>query len=307
MEDYDGNPESRDTRTAYIIVAFLGIIAVGFLIFLIIYFSGSTEKPLSNETEGNYTFEIQASVGGQRIYGYGYQLSIGSETVQEGILDSNFKTEYAGVLNNTNYTLKILTDDYYETEQVCNILQSVCNVDMVIRAKPHLDYLKYSSSVRVILFNEIGKLRDVVFCVQDNSFRVLRLEFEDKFFKFDDYRLSEKYDDCYYPVNRAYLSEEYLYNLQNEYENDIGKYNKARQTKHKSWENITITDEDILSVQSIDIEQGFFEFNINLEYDDRFEFEDRDRIRILVIDEFHRYNPARNYPMMDIMLKENAQ
>lgn len=302
-EEYVHGSGTDSNTTAKIIIGFIAVVIMVVVAFLVINAVGKIDLGKGKNITGeNYSFEIQANVNGNKIYNLDYELYRWTELVQEGTLSSDYKIEYKGVLNNTNYTLKILTDNYYDTETICNIQNSACSVSMQVRAKPHLDYIMYGRTARIIVYNEVGKLKDVVFCIQDSSFRILRLSFPDKFFSFDDDRLSDKYDDCYYPINRAYLEERFLAKLKGEYEG-IDRYNDEKKTKYKSWENIIISDQDILTLDSIDIEQGFFEFSIDFEIDNRFEYEDNDRLKLIFIDEFHNYQDTRSYPKMEILLK----
>ncbi len=289
MQEYEEVKEERDLSNLII----GGLLIIG-IIFIIIIGITVTKKIREKEPEPElpeqqHHFEIKVFEGTERIYGLDYELRLGNKVVQSGLLEKNYKMIYDDVLNNTNYTLTLLTDEYYFEPAVCNIEEKDCKMYINYKAQPEVTYIDYGRFYRIIIYIKKGIFKDPAFCIQENSNKVVGLvpKLDDEYFLYVELpiRLKNKYDSCFKFGIKEELEKLFLETLMDDYD-DLADYNEKHDTEYIVWDDIPVTQEDLINLKMNTLEEGFTEFEIYMGFDYDYEHRERDRINLLLMDEF---------------------
>lgn len=187
--------------TSNIIIGVLGLV---FLLLIIIGLILITKRniiddPIPEQPQQPHSFEISAFSDYGLVYDIPYKLYHKEELVQEGDLIEGIKIEYHNVLNKTNYTLRVHTDDYYYEDKVCSLNQTKCQAQLELIAKPRIDYINYQVFYRFLVFIEDGHLKDSGICIGENTDRIIKIYAENLNNTIQaPKRLQRNYFKCYY-------------------------------------------------------------------------------------------------------------
>lgn len=286
-----------ESRTAYIIIGVLIIIVIIFSVLALIYYTKKNEKEKAKQ-EGEipaelYSFEIIITSEGKKISGIPYQLENQGEIVQEGIYEVGYKTEYKKVLNKTGYTLSVKTDEYYFQPVICSINVSACSLDLEKISVPKIDYLKYNGFYKILMQTTEGTIKDPAVCLEENTDRIIGLAAKKEGAAELDllqvavpFRLQSRYTRCFTLDSKEILIEKALNKIKEQYEN-IEDYNKAEKTKYKDFNEVPISQADLMSQEFSTISPGFIYLDIYTKLNPEYQYRKGDRLKVLLIDLYH--------------------
>lgn len=286
--------EENNDGFAYAIIGFILLVVI---IFVVVFAIKQFNKNYQVDTIiGDNTpkhFSIESYWQDEKQSGVQYQLLNGGVVVQEGELRNDLIEKVQELRNNTNYTLKTKDSRFYDSETICNSNVLVCSAQLEKYPNLQLYAPQLSNNYfRVLMYVDDGILKDPVICVSDNSFRVrnmqLRMGQMNKTLatKIVPSRLRMFYDKCYALKSEDEVRESVRNKIAEGYENNIKAYNKEKKLNLGDWNDITITEEDMQRFRSEDIVTGLYEYDLSLEIDTIYGYNQDSNLKIILLDQY---------------------
>ena len=278
---------------AYVILGVIVIIIVVvslFFIFNKVVNSSGTQQNETTDTPKH--FSIQAKNNYKLVYDVDYKLFNQGNLIQSGELKEGFVERINELRNNTNYTLVIDSNKYYEERVNCNSNQFFCIAHILKYPEIDLRMLKLEENYyRVFIYLKDGVLKNPALCVADNSFRIKTISVEnDEDEELLEIRVPERlklfYDKCYYPHTETQIASELRDNLEQEYDYNINKYNKEKGTDYDTFEQINFGLSEIQAQTSELWESGVHEFNYRYEIDTLYGFNQDSKLKLVLLDQY---------------------
>lgn len=280
--------DDNKTQIAIIIIGIIIVIIIIIIGSFLVRFIGNNDKEETQILDQEIYLDIIPRTN-YLIEEINYKVKENNIIISEGIIKRSIIERINNLKNNTNYTIELENPDYYFANKDCNTIHKECIIDLQKIGDIQIHIIKIKDNFyRIIIYIEEGIINQPEICLGESSEKVIDIDLKnDKDIELLQIPIPTEhkifYDKCYRLLPKEEIKQRIIADIVNEFDFDIRNYNKEFRTKYSSFQNVTVTDQEILDFPVQSLSEGFYHYNLYLKLNDR-SFSSTDKLNFLMLD-----------------------